>query len=403
MTEPEEAPKAGQGLSSTPPMKNFPFFLSTIHARDELFYMLWGNNQREDVKRVGVPGHEPYNYKSMFSLRGFQHLFIAVHQSQMFWFHIMIVFIILCTISAVPESSSVALAHFPSYLSAPLRQFCVFTLTFYISQVYSKWNARFENVAKTNGNVTRLTAVAAGTLHKHDAETLMRFVNAIMHIYYLMLSGPLDDEKWELLRCRGLLTEEEIEKLQLQGSPAVVLYSWASKIINANALGENGHQLLHMWMTMEEEFGGARGLAAKQIAYELTQIPYIYNATVNYAINAYLICTAFDGASNEWFRCWHQTCAKRAANSPWPYDSSGSCTVCLVFVALAQYCMIFIFTAGFVTATKMSEAYGPGVSHYDLGVDLDNLLNESKATLASMDVDPPLAVRQAVAYKEKTK
>ena len=49
----------------------------------------------------------------------------------------------------------------------------------------------------------------------------MRYINAILHIYYLLLSGPLDDVKWEILQCRGLLTPEEISKLQLQGNLTV--------------------------------------------------------------------------------------------------------------------------------------------------------------------------------------
>jgi len=48
-----------------------------------------------------------------------------------------------------------------------------------------------------------------------------------------------------------------------------------------------------------------------------------------------------------------------------------------------------------IAATTMAEAYGPEQSHYDLGVDLDNLWSESQNVLASMAVDPPTVVSEA--------
>ena len=137
------------------------------------------------------------------------------------------------------------------------------------------------------------------------------------------MSGPLDDAKWSRMVARGMLTREEVAKLQLQGSPGVILYTWAIKVLRFNYrqnqqqqkqqkqqkqrsghrhFGGGGNGLLgqvdtevdedctaegmeralreiNMWATgllplqlnMEACIGGTRGLAAKQIAYTLAQ------------------------------------------------------------------------------------------------------------------------------------
>ena len=39
----------------------------------------------------------------------------------------------------------------------------------------------------------------------------MRYTNAIMHIYYFLMSaGGMTDDKWGQLMARGMLTPEEV-------------------------------------------------------------------------------------------------------------------------------------------------------------------------------------------------
>jgi len=390
MSTPEDGVILETDRASQPSMKNYPMYRQSIISDTDQF----GCRKKPCQIRVGVPGHEPFNYKSLLSLKAVHSLAGLVHRSRLFQFHFLLSLTVCIIFSFCPETAETALAMYPTYLGPPLQSLSIFTLTFLLSHVHDKWNARFENVCKTNGNLSRLTAVCTATLRKSEAESVLRYAHSIMHIYYLMLSGPLDDEKWELLRCRGLLTAEEIEKLQLQGSPAVVLYSWTSKIINAVSKRKDGQRLLHMWSTMENQLGGLRGLSAKQIAFQLTQVPYIYNNFINILLNGYLMYTAITGAGQSWFRCYHSSCDSDANGRVFPLDG-GHCNTCLVFVAAAQYGLIFTLSAGYLAATKMSESYGPDPSHYDLGIDLDNLLKESRNALASMDVEPPSSVAAA--------
>ena len=51
---------------------------------------------------------------------------------------------------------------------------------------------------KTNGNVTRLSALASAAFSKKDALTIMRYTNSIMHIYYfIMADGGVQDHRWD--------------------------------------------------------------------------------------------------------------------------------------------------------------------------------------------------------------
>ena len=63
---------------------------------------------------------------------------------------------------------------------------------------------------------------------------------------------------------------------------------------------------------------------------------------------------------------------------------------------------MFIYTALLKTAEHLSDAYGEKAYHYDLGIDLDNLWQESKNVLKATEVPRP-KLRQApncVEYNE---
>jgi len=91
-----------------------------------------------------------------------------------------------------------------------------------------------------------------------------------MHMYYLLISGPLDESKWQILQDRGILTAEEVLLLQQHGSPPVVLYSWVIQIIvSVSGLPVYFHS------NMEKCMDGIRE-AKKQITYTRTQTPFVY-------------------------------------------------------------------------------------------------------------------------------
>mmetsp|Transcript_41293 Transcript_41293/g.131317 ORF Transcript_41293/g.131317 Transcript_41293/m.131317 type:complete len:385 (+) Transcript_41293:82-1236(+) len=337
------------------------------------------------TQRVGVPGYPLYPQGWAVLLRWAGSSFQAVFTNPLFGFYVVLVAISFSVFAAVPYSAELESASVPPHFASALNAICTFLLTFFVGQNFSEANKRFENVCKTNGCVTRLSAIAGGLLPQGTALLLMRYTNAIMHIYYLMLPGPLDDAKWSALEKRGLLTQEEIGLLQLQGSPAVVLYSWALKALRAAPPG--GGQpgaperfFLELVQPLEELIGGARGLAAKQIAYTTNQVPSVYFHIVYFAVNMFLCCTTYE-MGHAVGAAWDVTCDGTA-------QKGSVCAPKLVMAVMLQVLLIILFLGVLFTAEGMADIYGGRVFQYDLGVDLDNLWQESQNVLRSMAHEP---------------
>jgi len=340
--------------------------------------------------RVGVPGHKryPQNWRILFQFTGSS--FHKVLQSPLIYFYVVLVAIVVGVFSSAEYTPTLQGMNLPQRFFSPVSSLVTFMLTFFIGQVFSKANARFENVCKTNGNVTRLSALVSALLPQEQALLLMRYVNAIMHIYYLLLTGALDDMKWSVLQRRGLLTAEEIQALKLQGSPAVVLYSWAIQVLREEPMtGECSNTaegvLNDLVRPMEEQFAGTRGLAAKQIAYTNYQIPSAYFHVVYFATNLYL-CMNVYGTGHAIGLALSGPCV--------PGDEASSCVPQAVMCVVMQLLYLILFLGLLLTAESMCDICGDGVFHYDLGVDLDNLWQESQNVLNSMAVPCPSLTRK---------
>jgi len=341
--------------------------------------------KQSPMVRVGVPGHMPYaqNWRIMLTWKGSS--LQSVYKSPLIYFYMILLSVCVGVFSTVEYTPSLQGAMLPERFYGPITSVVTLMLTFFISQLFSKANARFENVCKTNGNITRLSALVGGLLAPERALVLMRYVNAIMHIYYLLLTGGLDDMKWSVLQRRGLLTEEEIQALKLQGSPAVVLYSWSIQVLREeHMMGERSNtaervfsELIH---PLEQQLGGTRGLAAKQIAYTKYQIPSVYFHVVYLATNMYL-CLNIYGTGHSVAAALSGPCV--------PGDSAPSCVPQVVTVVAMQVLYLMLFLCLLLTAEGMCDIYGDQVFHYDLGVDLDNLWEESQNVLKSMTVPCP--------------
>jgi len=335
------------------------------------------------TQRVGVPGYTLYPQRWVVLLSWAGSSFQMVLTSPLFGFHLVLAAISFFAFAVASEElrSASVLPHFANAMNS----ICTFLLTFFVGQNFSEANRRFENVCKTNGCVTRLSAIAGGLLPQGTALLLIRYTNAIMHIYYLMLSGPLGDAQWSVLEKRGLLTQEEIGLLQLQGSPAVVIYSWALKALRA--VPPKGGQpdmperfFLELMQPLEAQIGGTRGLAAKQIAYTVNQIPSVYFHIVYFAVNMFICCTTYE-MGHAVGAAWDVTCDDVA-------QKGSMCAPKLIMAVVLQVLLIILFLGVLFTAEGMSDIYGNRVFQYDLGVDLDNLWRESQNVLKSMAHEP---------------
>jgi hypothetical protein len=329
-------------------------------------------------QRIGVPGGELYPYDGSVLLRyagtGVREALV----SKLFWGHMTILFSLAIVFYFCGEHSGLRAATVSQSFTSALFSLSNFVLTFFIGQTFSKCNTRFDNVCKTNGNVTRMSAVAAATLPKKDAIRVMRYTNSVLHIYYLLNSGGgMTDKKWDLLLDRGLLTTDEINSLKKQGSPGVVLYSWAVDVTRSaftNDPKANPYDA-HLMAAIEECIGGTRGLGAKQIAYSLTQIPFIYFQNVFFVVNANLVWSTYVFA-HEWAEALWTDCDG---------TSKGTCVPKAFILFWCQVSLLVVFLSLLLTAAHLAECYGDKQYHYDLGLDLDNLWTESKNVIKSMD------------------
>lgn len=340
--------------------------------------------------RVGVPGHKLYPQSWRIFLLWGGSSFQAVFGTPLFYVHMCLLAISVGVFSAVDYTEALQGAEVPAGFRGTTQGLTIFMLTFFIGQNFSEANARFENVCKTNGNVTRLSALAGGLFPPEKARILMRYTNAIMHIYYFLLTGPLNDSKWDVLKQRGLLTDKEIAALQLQGSPAVVLYSRAVRLLRAGP--ESGGTIsmaertfVEFVQPMEAQIGATRGLAAKQIAYSLYQVPVIYFHIVYFAVNVFMMCTVYE-TGHLVAKAMHYPC-QGVWSAPNPVD--GTCPTGCAMAILSEIFLLIIFTGLLMTAEGLSDIYGNKAFHYDLGVDLDNLWQESQNVLASMEIEWP--------------
>jgi len=342
------------------------------------------------VHRIGVPGHPSYPQNWRILLYWDASSFQLVFGNSLFWIYMVFLSICIAIFANVDYTPELKAARIPAQFQSIVNTLCIFILTFLLGQCMSEDKARFECVCKTNGCVTRLSALAAAHFPPDRARLLMRYTNAIMHIYYLMLSGPLDESKWKLLRQRGLLTEEEIEALQLQGSPGVVLYTWAVKGFLLESYSQAGtadrthpsmpeRMFVELISNIEQQIGGTRGLAAKQIAYTQHQIPSTYFHIVYVAVNAFLLFSVYDTGHR----------IAEALSGPCEDAQGDTCVPSLVVAVVTEFIILVIFLGLLFTAELMSDTFGNGIIDYDLGNDLDNLWQESQNVLKSMNVHCP--------------
>ena len=143
------------------------------------------------------------------------------------------------------------------------------------------------------------------------------------------------------------------------------------------------------------------GLAAKQIAYTLTQTPLIYYRAISFLVNAYMICLTLDGFGVNYLTHLNRNC-EQLIHEPNDHTTGDACKMTLVFDFMGHSAVLLSFTTLFGSAMAMGECYGSLPSHYDLGVDLDNLWKESLNVLAAMDCERPREEDTEVTISNRT-
>jgi hypothetical protein len=337
----------------------------------------------------------------------------------LYWIHLLL-FLIFCILHDHITSMELHAAEIPQNLLSTLQTISVFAMVFYTGKVMARWNERFHDVCKTNGGVTVVSGMCAGYLgepaQRKKGITLIRYTNAILHLYYMMIEGPLNDRKYAMLVNRGMLTEGEVEQLKKNGSPGVLVYSWCASI--CKKAYKEGELSSDQEAALMRNISTVRGLGAKQIAYTLTQMPLAYFHLMALCINSFALCSSWTAAHN--FSREHLTgCMNNAAYGAYtapivtpeykftnPVDSTPGriwekpgtgveysaapgpeipkCYSAMVTIFVCQTWLLFILCALYWVAVWMSDPMGENPSSYDVSNDLENLWNEGLNMIDSM-------------------
>jgi len=322
---------------------------------------------KRPLKRVGVPGGDPLHFESMgttFSWYGSS--FQAALGTPVTYVHFLLL-AALCVLSSLFQIRLVV----PAEAITLLRFAATFNLVFYSGQVISRFNTRFHDFCKTNGACTLVTCQAAAQL-RHDkahAALLMRYANLMMHLYYLVLDGPLDDRKWQLMLDRGVLTPFEKDTLMKLKKKGQAVYIWANRILDH--CQDEGKLTAHEAERLEVNLSTVRGLAAKQVAYQLTPVPKPYFHLMTTLTHVYLLLEIIS-ASARVVEAWEG----RADDEGW-LQALVMQVVCTIF-------SILVLMAMWRTAIWLSNPVGNDVTDYDLDFDLRGLWEESLETLSNM-------------------
>jgi predicted membrane chloride channel (bestrophin family) len=248
------------------------------------------NGKKPD--RIGVPGSKTFNYSSVWSTLSMKGTcFQAIFKSSMFYIHCLL-FAIFTVVHWEFDSPNLRGASVPPWVASSVQTVTVFCVVFFTTRVYSRFNERFHDVCRTNGGVTVVSCLTTGYLSetaetRAQAVSLCRYTVAILHVYYMLITGGMDKPKWAKLTAKGILTVEETRMLGKSKAPGVVLYSWCARILKAAI--KSGDLTDNEATRIEENISTVRGLAAKQIAYTITQIPLVYFSFITFIVHLFLV------------------------------------------------------------------------------------------------------------------
>ena len=231
----------------------------------------WGPSK---VKRVGVPGGLQLNtrqtLKFVFRWRGTA--FKAAMTSWAALVHVA-VFVGMWQLATFAQHSLLSDRSIEVYIiEAEVVSAFAFVLAFvlaqYIEFVVHRYNERL-SVCIDAGEAALQVALEASVMlrgNKEIAQRLVRYMQLIMHLYYLTIDGPMSDAKWELCRQRGIVEPNELRILtEADGSVSaepVVVCVWALEIVHTLFL-ESKLSSDHA-VRMETEVSSARRLASRQ-------------------------------------------------------------------------------------------------------------------------------------------
>jgi hypothetical protein len=342
-------------------------------------------NDAKPIARIGVPGGRAIDHRSEFTefFSWYGTAFQAGCTSPSAILHFFLwggIFFALSPVVA-PKGLEKTCTISGNLISA-ITFLTTFAIGTYMGNVLGRFHERFNNCCKTNGNLTLVSLLSGAQLagDKPRVATLLRYANLMMHMYYSICLGGLGPDRWEMFRNRCLVTPFEEEKLApLKKKPSAV-FVWCQRIvIELNREGKLSD--IHA-QRIEECISGLRGLAAKQIAYQLTPPSYTYFHLMMLMIHIFLLCLEWNSAVRMYDK-FHL--------SPVPWTAA--IKVSLMVELVGMVLLIAMLNTLATIARWLSNPYGDDETDYDLDFDLRGLWEESVETVKNMadDKKPDIA------------
>jgi hypothetical protein len=330
----------------------------------------WGPEARPTSERVGVPGGQ--QNVSIFKWHGSVWQYITTKTVLAHFLLYMLEVYVYSRINVGKYDD----AKFDPQIVSALTYIVTFSLGTYLSNILGRYHERFNNCCQTNGNMTLLSLICGAELKDNvqEAATILRWGNLMMHMYYMMVEGKLTEKKWAILKERGLVTEEEIATLMpLKKKPSAV-YVWTCRLIH-ELCQKDKLSIVHA-QRLEACLSGCRGLAAKQIAYQLCPIPMPYFHLMMVIVNVYILLMGWNSAIRL------VSGVDEALHLPDDkmlelFWAGGTEMVGFGFV-------IIFFNVMQHIAEDMTDPYSNDATDYHLDFDLINLWDESKETIENM-------------------
>ena len=239
---------------------------------------------------------------------------------------------------------------FPPAVLTAMGSLCTFFSTFYVAHAWVRFDKRFQDICRTNGGVTLVSCLSTAYLPYREAVAVIRYANAILHIYYYCIKGAMTPEEWRYLVLRKMLTVDEALYLHSRPKAGAIVYFWAARVLrqaqDTRIITEN------QAMRIEQNLALDRGLSAKQIAYAITPLPKPYFHMASIAIHFWLIWIVWNNAitiSGTWPDMFEE--------EPLDRDYSSIMNV------LGAFMLIYLFSALWKVAILFADPFGYSHCH----------------------------------------
>ena len=215
-------------------------------------------------------------------------------------------------------------------------------------------------------------------------------------MYHYQMDGPVGEARWAVLHRRGLVTAEEQTALTALRKAGTRICAWCQTIVDDLRLAGDLSDM--QAKTLNDHLGAARGLAAKQIAYQLTEVPFPFVHALTANITLLLLSLLWNSAMRltsmlQRFECpdGHGGMSMEMGDADVSsHVAEGHCNQfhAALVELLSMVTVLIIYKGIWHSALSLSQPYGMENTDYDIDLDLQQVWVESLEQITSLEQSP---------------